>query len=66
MVQRWSSKNRSFSGVANIFQNATSATMQERTIAETATKWTTFFPYVFCRRGPKNVLMAEPRSGRTG
>src|SRR4051812_12361966 len=40
--------------------------MQERTIAEMATKWTARFPYAFCRCGPKAVLMAEPRSGKKG
>src|SRR5438067_9178076 len=66
IVHRWSSKKRSCSGVANIFQKATSATMQERTIAPTATRWTARFPYAFCNRGPKAVLMAEPRSGKNG
>src|SRR5205823_6843899 len=66
IVHRWSSKKRSCSGVANIFQKATSATMQERTIAPTATVWAARFPYRFCSRGPKAVLMAEPRSGKNG
>src|SRR5437764_169470 len=66
IVHRWSSKNRSCSGVANIFQKATSATTQERTMAPTATKWTALLPYAFCRRGPKAVLMAVPRSGKNG
>src|SRR3954469_5460103 len=66
IVQRWSSKNRSCSGVAIIFQNATSATTQDSTIAPIATKWTARFPYVFCRRGPNAVLMADPSSGKKG
>src|SRR3954447_1002019 len=66
IVQRWSSKNRSCSGVANIFQNATSATRQESTIAVMATRWGALFPYVFCSRGPNAVLMADPTSGKNG
>src|SRR5947199_803116 len=66
IVHRWSSKKRSCSGVANIFQKATSATMHEATIAAMATVWGARLPYLACSRGPKAVLMAQPSSGKNG
>src|SRR5262245_17315403 len=66
IVQRLSSKNRSCAGRANMLQKATSATMQEATMTPTAMAWLARFPYRFCRRAPKAVLRAAPRSGKNG
>src|SRR5262249_30755643 len=66
IVQRWFSKKRSCAGRANMLQKATSATMHDATITPTAMAWLAFFPYRFCRRAPKAVLRAAPRSGKKG
>src|SRR6266478_5920916 len=66
IVQRWFSKKRSWGWAPTIFQSATSATTQERTIAATAMAWLARLPSVRCSRTPRKALIADPRRGEAG